>query len=77
MMRTPEEAEKLTASLSPGPGWPADAGKMEALIKDLVKNRWNLLKVPGYYETFGGKLGLAKNVMHGKQSNITLKRHRH
>ena len=26
---------------------------------------------PADAETFGGKLGLAKNVMHGKQSNIT------
>ena len=35
-----EEAEKAYGLVfSPGPGWPADAGKMEALIKDLVKNR--------------------------------------
>ena len=40
-----EEAENADGLVfSPGPGWPADAGKMEALIK---------------------------NVMHGKQSNIT------
>ena len=32
-----EEAEKADGLVfSPGPGWPADAGKMEALIKDFA-----------------------------------------
>ena len=36
-----EEAEKADGLVfSPGPGWPADAGKMESLIKDFAgKNR--------------------------------------
>ena len=70
-----EEAEKADGLVfSPGPGWPADAGKMEALIKDFAGKKPMMGICLGHQaiaETFGGKLGLAKNVMHGKQSNIT------
>ena len=69
------EAEKADGLVfSPGPGWPADAGKMEALIKDFAGKKPMMGICLGHQaiaETFGGKLGLAKNVMHGKQSNIT------
>ena len=61
---------------SPGPGWPADAGKMEAMIKDFAGKKPMLGICLGHQalaETFGGKLRLAKNVMHGKQSQITFK----
>ena len=59
-----EQAELADALVfSPGPGWPADAGKMEAMIKDFAGHQ-------ALAETFGGKLRLAKNVMHGKQSQI-------
>ena len=70
-----EEAEKADGLVfSPGPGWPADAGKMEAMIKDFAGKKPMMGICLGHQaiaETFGGKLGLAKNVMHGKQSNIT------
>ncbi len=49
-------------------------GKMEALIKDFAGKKPMMGICLGHQaiaETFGGKLGLAKNVMHGKQSNIT------
>ena len=54
-----EQAEEADALVfSPGPGWPADAGKMEAMIKDFA----------GKKPMLGICLG---NVMHGKQSQIT------
>ena len=69
-----EEAEKADGLVfSPGPGWPADAGKMEALIKDFAGKKPMMGICLGHQaiaETFGGKLGLAKNVMHGKQLMI-------
>ena len=69
-----EQAELADALVfSPGPGWPADAGKMEAMIKDFAGKKPMLGICLGHQalaETFGGKLRLAKNVMHGKQSQI-------
>lgn len=47
---------------------------MESLIKDFAGKKPMMGICLGHQaiaETFGGKLGLAKNVMHGKQSNIT------
>ena len=52
-----EHAEKADGLVfSPGPGWPADAGIC--------------LGHQAIAEVFGGKLGLAPKVMHGKQSQI-------
>ena len=35
-----EQAEEADALVfSPGPGWPADAGKMEAMIKDFAAKK--------------------------------------
>lgn len=71
-----EEAQKADGLVfSPGPGWPADAGKMEDLIKTFVGVKPMLGICLGHQaiaESFGGKLGLAKNVMHGKQSQISI-----
>lgn len=71
-----EEAQKADGLVfSPGPGWPADAGKMEELIKAFVGVKPILGICLGHQaiaESFGGKLGLAKNVMHGKQSQIDI-----
>ncbi|MGT2801705.1 aminodeoxychorismate/anthranilate synthase component II [Streptococcus henryi] len=71
-----EEAQKADGLVfSPGPGWPADAGKMEELIKAFVGVKPMLGICLGHQaiaESFGGKLGLAKNVMHGKQSQIDI-----
>ena len=68
-----EEADGLV--FSPGPGWPADAGQMEALIRDFAGKKPILGICLGHQaiaEVFGGKLELAKTVMHGKQSTIAL-----
>ncbi|VEE21544.1 para-aminobenzoate synthase glutamine amidotransferase (subunit B) [Streptococcus equinus] len=61
--------------LSPGPGWPADAGKLEEMIQKFAGKKPILGICLGHQaiaETFGGKLGLAKKVMHGTQSDIEL-----
>ena len=51
-----EEAEKADGLVfSPGPGWPADAGKMEALIKDFAGKKpmmGDLLGASGYCGNF-------------------------
>ena len=69
-----EEAEKADGLVfSPGPGWPVDAGKMEDMIRDFAAKKPILGICLGHQaiaEVFGGKLGLAPKVMHGKQSNI-------
>lgn len=70
-----QEAEALV--FSPGPGWPADAGQMEAVIKDFAGKKPILGVCLGHQaiaEVFGGRLGLAKQVMHGKQSQMRLER---
>lgn len=70
-----QEAEALV--FSPGPGWPADAGQMEEMIKDFAGKKPILGVCLGHQaiaEVFGGRLGLAKQVMHGKQSQMRLER---
>ncbi len=58
---------------SPGPGWPKDAGKMEEMIRDFAGVKTNLGDLhQAIAEVFGGRLGLATQVMHGKQSQIQL-----
>jgi len=73
-----EAAEKADGLVfSPGPGWPAEAGLMEALIRDFAGKKPILGICLGHQaiaEVFGGKLGLAKTVMHGKQSRIALEK---
>ncbi|MDQ0222266.1 aminodeoxychorismate/anthranilate synthase component II [Streptococcus moroccensis] len=66
-----EEANGLV--FSPGPGWPADAGLMEQMIKDFAGKKPILGICLGHQaiaEVFGGRLGLAKQTMHGKQSQM-------
>ena len=69
-----EFAEKADALVfSPGPGWPSDAGKMEEMIRDFAGRKPILGICLGHQaiaEAFGGKLGLAPKVMHGKQSQL-------
>ncbi|MGT2948838.1 aminodeoxychorismate/anthranilate synthase component II [Streptococcus devriesei] len=68
-----DEAHALV--LSPGPGWPAAAGKMENVIKDFAGKKPILGICLGHQaiaESFGGRLGLAHQVMHGKQSQMVL-----
>lgn len=60
---------------SPGPGWPEDAGRMEEMIRDFAGKKPIFGVCLGHQaiaEVFGGKLGLAKNVMHGKQSKMEI-----
>ncbi len=71
-----EEAQQAAGLVfSPGPGWPADAGKMEELIRVFAGQKPILGICLGHQaiaEVFGGKLRLAKTVMHGKQSCMRL-----
>ena len=67
-------AKKADALIfSPGPGWPADAGKMETLIQQFAGQKPILgicLGFQAIVEVFGGKLRLAHHVMHGKNSQV-------
>lgn len=56
---------------SPGPGWPKDAGKMEDLITRFYQTKPMLGICLGHQaiaEVFGGKLALANETRHGKES---------
>ncbi len=73
---TVEEIRNLKPShiiLSPGPGYPKDAGICEDVVKEL-KGVVPILGVclghQGICEVFGAQITLAKQLMHGKQSNI-------
>ena len=78
---TVEEIRSLNPShiiLSPGPGYPADAGICEEVIKSL-KGEFPILGVclghQAICEAFGAKITRAKKLMHGKKSNIRLESH--
>lgn len=73
---TVPEIEALAPShiiLSPGPGRPADAGVYEAVIREL-KGKIPILGVclghQAIGEVFGGTIGYAGAIMHGKQDTI-------
>ncbi|HHV08923.1 MAG TPA: aminodeoxychorismate/anthranilate synthase component II [Clostridiales bacterium] len=73
---TVEEVKALKPShiiLSPGPGYPKDAGILEKVVAEL-KGEVPILGVclghQGICEVFGANITLAKKLMHGKQSNI-------
>lgn len=59
--------------LSPGPGYPKDAGICECLVSKL-KEEIPILGVclghQAIYEAFGGTIIHAERIMHGKQSSI-------
>ena len=59
--------------LSPGPGYPKDAGILEQAVREL-KGRMPILGVclghQGICEAFGGTISHARKLMHGKQSSI-------
>ena len=70
-----QEADALI--ISPGPGWPCDAGKTEDLIKDFAGQKPLLGICLGHQaiiESFGGRLRLAEQVMHGKQSSLRIEK---
>ena len=61
--------------LSPGPGRPDRAGICEELLRDYTGNVKILGVCLGHQaiiEAFGGKVTYAKELMHGKQSVVTL-----
>lgn len=75
---TVSDIEKMNPShiiISPGPGRPADAGIIEELVRKL-NGRFPILGVclghQAICEALGGKVGYAKQLMHGKQSEMVL-----
>lgn len=70
-----EEIQPSHIIVSPGPGRPADAGICEQVI-DYFKGKIPILGVclghQAICETFGGVIGYAKRLMHGKMSVVTL-----
>ncbi len=73
---TVEQIRSLGAThiiLSPGPGYPKDAGVCEEIVAEL-KGELPILGVclghQAICEVFGAEISLAKRLMHGKQSTI-------
>lgn len=72
-VRQIEELDPSHLILSPGPGYPGEAGVLEQAVREL-KGRMPILGVclghQGICEAFGGTISHAKRMMHGKQSKI-------
>ena len=74
---TPEEAERLAPAqlvISPGPGRPADAGVSIEIIRRLAPTTPTLGVCLGHQaivEAFGGEVGQARELLHGKASAVT------
>jgi anthranilate synthase/aminodeoxychorismate synthase-like glutamine amidotransferase len=72
----PDEAERLAPShlvVSPGPGRPTDAGASLELVRRLGPSTPTLGVCLGHQvvvEAFGGEVGQAKRLVHGKPSEI-------
>jgi anthranilate synthase/aminodeoxychorismate synthase-like glutamine amidotransferase len=72
----PEEAAGLGPShlvLSPGPGRPADAGALNAIVERLAGRVPTLGVCLGHQaivEAFGGEIGPAKRIVHGMASPV-------
>jgi anthranilate synthase component II len=72
-----DEAEQLAPShlvISPGPGRPADAGSTPEIIRRLAPTTPTLGVCLGHQaivEVFGGEVGQAKTLVHGKASVIS------
>lgn len=71
-----EDIEKMEPShiiLSPGPGYPKDAGVCEEVVREL-KGHVPILGVclghQAICEVFGAKICHARQLMHGKKSNV-------
>ena len=76
--KTVEEIEKMNPShiiLSPGPGYPKDAGVCEEVVRRL-QGKIPILGVclghQGICEVYGASICHAKQLMHGKQSTVKL-----
>ncbi|MDH4346645.1 MAG: aminodeoxychorismate/anthranilate synthase component II [Thermoleophilia bacterium] len=74
---TPDEAEALAPDrlvISPGPGRPADAGVSIELIRRLGSRVPTLGVCLGHQaivEAFGGRVGQARALLHGKASRVS------
>jgi anthranilate synthase/aminodeoxychorismate synthase-like glutamine amidotransferase len=74
---TAHDAEQLGASqlvVSPGPGRPADAGASIEIIKRVAPHIPTLGVCLGHQaivEAFGGRIGQARALLHGKSSVVT------
>ena len=72
----PDEAERLTPShlvVSPGPGRPAGAGVSVELVRRLGERVPTLGVCLGHQaivEAFGGEIGFARRLVHGKASPV-------
>jgi anthranilate synthase/aminodeoxychorismate synthase-like glutamine amidotransferase len=72
-----DEAEKLAPShlvISPGPGRPADAGATVEIVKRLGASTPTLGVCLGHQaivEAFGGEVGQARRLVHGKASPVS------
>jgi len=72
----PDEAQRLAPShlvVSPGPGRPADAGASVEIVRRLAPTTRTLGVCLGHQavvEAFGGEVGQAKRLVHGKPSEI-------
>jgi anthranilate synthase component 2 len=73
---TPDEAQRLSPAqlvVSPGPGRPADAGASIAIIERLAPTTPTLGVCLGHQaivEAFGGEVGYARELLHGKASPV-------
>jgi anthranilate synthase/aminodeoxychorismate synthase-like glutamine amidotransferase len=71
-----DDAERMAPShliLSPGPGRPADAGSMPEIVKRLggtVPTLGVCLGHQAIVEAFGGEVGQARELVHGKASAV-------
>ncbi|HYY02263.1 MAG TPA: aminodeoxychorismate/anthranilate synthase component II [Gaiellaceae bacterium] len=74
---TADEAVRLAPShlvVSPGPGRPRDAGASEAIVRRLAPTTPTLGVCLGHQaivEVFGGEVGRARELVHGKSGMIT------
>ena len=72
-----DDAEKLAPThlvISPGPGRPADAGASVDIVRRLAPSVPTLGVCLGHQaivEAFGGEVGQAKRLVHGKASSVT------
>lgn len=68
------EMEKPVLMLSPGPGAPADAGSMPALLKEM-RGKVPIIGIclghQAIVESYGGVVGQAGEILHGKASSIS------
>ncbi len=72
-MQVKAKEQPVLLMLSPGPGAPADAGCMPALLKK-VRGEFPVLGIclghQAIVESYGGTVGRAEQVMHGKSSPV-------